>query len=301
MQYRISTSMASICKNLTVEQAMRMVREAGFASVDFPFSVYSTGENAPMKRESWRSWVRGVAELSHALDLPVTQAHATWEQGIPADFRYEPPREIFFRTMEACRMVGCRHLIFHPVRQLERVDSLSMRNRIHDWNVRWFHDLIGAAEQFDVIINLENTFDSHHVQQPGDLPYPYTTAQDMLELLHDIGSARVQLCLDTGHANISAQDIPAMVRAIRGELATVHLNDNYGRIGPVYEDLHLFPGYGRIEWQEVFRALREIRFSGVMNIEPIGELKHVSDPVRKIQLRAAADTLQAMLREAGCD
>ena len=183
MQYRISTSIASICKNLTVEQAMGMVREAGFASVDFPFSVYSTGENAPMKREAWRSWVRGVAELSRALDLPVTQAHATWEQGIPADFRYEPHQEIFFRTMEACRMVGCRHLIFHPIRQLERVDSLSMRSRIHDWNVRWFHDLIGAAEQFDVIINLENTFDSHHVQKPGDPPYPYTTAQDMLELL----------------------------------------------------------------------------------------------------------------------
>ena len=300
MQYRISTSIASICRNLTVEKAMGMVGEAGFEAVDFPFSVYSTGENAPMKREAWHSWVREVAELSRTLGLPITQAHATWEQGIPADFRYEPPHEIYYRTMEACRMVGCRHLIFHPVRQLERVDSLSMRRRIHDWNVRWFHDLVGAAEQFNVIINLENTFDSHHVQKPGDPPYPYTTTRDMLELLHDIGSARVQLCLDTGHANISAQDIPAMIRAYRGELATVHLNDNYGRIGPVYEDLHLFPGYGRIEWREVFRALREIRFSGVMNIEPIGELKHISDPVRKIQLRAAADILQTMLGDTDC-
>ena len=119
----------------------------------------------------------------------------------------------------------------------------------------------------------------------------------MLDLVRDIGSSRVAVCLDTGHANISAQDIPQMIRLLRSDLATVHLNDNYGYISPIYEDLHLFPGYGRIDWQGVFTALEEIRFRGSYNIEPIGELKHLPDSVRQIQLRAAADTLRALLRE----
>lgn len=296
MLYQISTSISSICRNLTVYDAMKIAKDASFDSVDFPFSVYGNSDDGALYSDNWRIWLREVVSASRALSLPITQAHAPWRQSIPADFHYESPYELYSRTMEACSAVGCRQLIFHPMRQLERVDSPTMRQRIHDWNVRWFHDLLPAAESNGIIINLENTFDSHHVQQIGDAPYPYTTAQDMLDLMHDVGSSRIQICLDTGHANISKQDIPAMIRAFGRNLATVHLNDNYGRVGPIYEDLHLFPGYGRIDWPEVFRALREIRFSGVMNMEPIGELKHLPNELRRIQLRAAADTLRILLR-----
>ena len=295
MNERISTAMASFCRDRSVAETMSLVKTAGFDSLDFPFSAYSNGASAPLNRENWRQWAREVKMISEDLQLPVTQAHASWQQAMGENFRYERPDDLYLRTMEACHILGCRQLIFHPIRQPDRVDSLSMRRRIHDYNIHWFHDLIPAAEAFDIIINLENTFDSHHTQKPGDPPYPYTTAQDMLDLLYDIGSGRVALCLDTGHANISAQDIPSMIRAFRGHLETVHLNDNYGRISPVYEDLHLFPGYGRINWQEVFAALRDIHFQGVMNMEPIGELKHLPDEIRLIQLRAAADTLRGLL------
>lgn len=297
MQKQLSISIASLCRNQPLDSVLRMVKAADFDSVDFPFSTFSNSPLSPLNQPNWQDWMRQVKDLTKEIGLPITQAHASWEQSIPADFRYEAPHDLYYRTMEACRMVGCRHLIFHPLRQPERVDSLAMRQRIHEYNVRWFHDLISAATENDVIINLENTFDSHHVQKPGDLPYPYTTAQDMLDLMRDIGSLRVQICLDTGHANISAQDIPAMIRAFRRDLATLHLNDNYGRIGPIYEDLHLFPGYGRIEWKGVFDALRETGFDGPMNIEPIGELRTASEQVRLIQIRAAADTLRALLGE----
>lgn len=297
MQKQLSISIASLCRNQPLDSVLRMVKAAGFDSVDFPFSTFSNSPLSPLNQPNWQDWMRQVKDLTKEIGLPITQAHASWEQSIPADFRYEAPHDLYYRTMEACRMVGCRHLIFHPLRQPERVDSLAMRQRIHEYNVRWFHDLVSAATENDVIINLENTFDSHHVQKPGDLPYPYTTAQDMLDLMRDIGSLRVQICLDTGHANISAQDIPAMIRAFRRDLATLHLNDNYGRIGPIYEDLHLFPGYGRIEWKGVFDALRETGFDGPMNIEPIGELRTASEQVRLIQIRAAADTLRALLGE----
>ena len=297
MQKQITISIASLCRNQPLDSVLRMVKAAGYTGVDFPFSTFSNSPLSPLNQPDWQNWVRQVKDLTQEIGLPVTQAHASWEQGIPADFHYEAPHDLYYRTMEACRMVGCRQLIFHPLRQLERVDSLAMRQRIHEWNVRWFHDLVSAAVENDVIINLENTFDSHHVQQPGDPPYPYTTAQDMVDLMRDVGSLRVQICLDTGHANISAQDIPAMIRTFRRDLATLHLNDNYGRIGPIYEDLHLFPGYGRIEWKGVFDALREIGFGGPMNIEPIGELRGASEQVRLIQIKAAADTLRALMGE----
>ena len=297
MQYQISSAMASFCRELDLRTAMEEIKESGFDALDFPFSVYSSGPDTPMAGDDWQSWVGNLKNLSEELRLPIHQAHATWKQAIGEDFQYEPPREIYYRTMEACRATDCHQLIFHPLRQPGRVETPEFRQKIHEYNVRWFRDLRKAAEEYDVIINLENTFDSHHVQLPGDPPYPYTGAEDMLALARDIGGDHVGICLDTGHANISGQNIPAMIRTYGEKMTTVHLNDNYGLIAPVYEDLHLFPGCGRICWDEVFGAMKEIRFHGVYNVEPVAELKRMPDSVRRIQLRAGADSLRALLAE----
>lgn len=294
---KISSSMASVCRNTELDTAFSLFHDAGFDSVDFPFNVYSSQPDAPLLADDWRQWVREVSALSQRYALPVTQAHATWSQSIPDDFHYESPLDVYRRTFEACRMLDCRQLIFHPLRHTGRIATQPLRQRIHDWNVRWFCELAAMAEQFDAMVNLENTFDSHHTQLSGDPLYPYTTAQDMRALLLDIGSTHVSLCLDTGHANISGQDIPAMIRLYGSDLKTVHLNDNYGNIRPVYEDLHLFPGYGAIEWKPIFAALREVVFAGVINMEPIAELKRMPNSIRLVQLRAAADTLR-LLAEA---
>lgn len=290
----ISSAMASFCVGTTVEDAMATIRDAGFDSLDFPISVYSRPLDAPLRQENWRDWVRHVRRTADALQLPITQAHASWEQAIPEDFHYESPYEIYERTMEACWMLGCHQLIFHPVLYLHRIERESLKSRIHDWNVRWFHELLPLAEKYDITINLENTFDYRHVQKPGDPAFSYTAAADLLELMHGVGSCRVQLCLDTGHANISGQDVPAMIRAYRGNLSTLHLNDNYGMIWPVYEDLHLFPGYGKLEWGPIFDALREIGFRGVLNIEPVAELLRMSREIRVTQLQAAVRVLRML-------
>ena len=126
------------------------------------------------------------------------------------------------------------------------------------------------------------------------LHIPYCKAKCRYCDFYSAPGARGKLCLDTGHAHISGQDVPEMIRAWRGNLATLHLNDNYGLIRPVFEDLHLFPGYGTLEWKPIFDALRDIRFRGVLNIEPVVELARMPRAVRVIQLRAAAQTLQVL-------
>ena len=295
MQYKISSSIASFCKTTGMETAMEQLKAAGFSSLDFPLYIYSVGFDAPLMRENWREWVRELGNLSRRLSLPITQAHAPWVQDIPADFSYEAPWELYYRCIEACAILDCPHLVFHPVRQRERVDSAAMRRRIHDWNVRWFHDLCATAERWGVRLSLENTFDSHHVQKQGDLPYPYTTAEDMMALVRDIGSAYVGLCLDTGHANLSGQDIPAMIRAFRGNLFTLHLNDNRGAGEQGKEDLHLFPGEGEISWQPVLRSLREISYQGMWNLEPIATLPSAENTQRIALLAEARRGCEGLL------
>ena len=295
MDQLFSSAIASYCSKTDLFTAMTIVREAGFQGLDFPFSVYSAGYRPPLLQEDWKSWIKSVYEYARRIGLLIHQGHAPWLQDIPSDFTYVPPGEIYFRTLEAANILGCRHVVFHPVRLRERVDSLSVRRRIHDWNVRWFHELIPAAEKFDVYINLENTFDSHHLQKAGDPPHPYTTGEDMMELLRDLASDRVRLCLDTGHANNAGQDIPSMIRMFRSDLATVHLNDNFGYRETGFSDLHLFPGEGNISWPEVLKALKDVNFRGVMNIEPIGSLPSLTDGERRDRLSQGLKDLRQMV------
>ena len=297
MNYPISSAMASFCTTTSVRDAMLTIKEAGFDSLDFPISVYSRPLDSPLRKDDWREWVRSVREISDELQLPVTQAHASWEQAIPLDFSYEAPYEIYLRTMEACHMLGCRHLIFHPVLYLHRIENEATKDVIHEWNVRWFRELLPYAEKFDLIINLENTFDYRHVQRDGDPIFTYTNAADMLRLREGIGGDRVRICLDTGHANISGQNVPAMIRAYGSYLTTLHMNDNLGLITPVFEDLHYFPGYGKLDWHGIFTALLDVEYCGVVNIEPVSELKRHSRPIRLIQLSAAAQILRVYMSE----
>ena len=121
---------------------------------------------------------------------------------------------------------------------------------------------------------------------------PYTTADDLLELARRLNSPHVRLCLDTGHANIAGQNVPEMIEKYGNLLDTLHLNDNYGYISPVFEDLHLFPGYGRLDWHAIFAALHENGYSGTINIEPVAELDRLPRELRVLQFSTALEILK---------
>ena len=289
---KYTSAMAHFCKTTTVFDAMQTIRDAGFDGLDFPISVYSRPLDSPLRKDDWRQWTREVRRFSDRIGLPVLQAHASWEQTVAEDFHFEPPYEIYARTMEACHILGCRNLVFHPVLYLFRVRGEGRKERLHEWNVQWFRALLPLAEKFDLVIELENMFDYRHVQLPGDPAFPYTSAEDMLALCDWLNSDRVRICLDTGHANIAGQDVPAMIRRYGDRLAVLHLNDNFGKIEPVFEDLHLFPGYGLLDWEAIFSALHEIRYDGTVNMEPVAQLDRMPPELRVLQLRTALEILR---------
>jgi len=97
-----------------------------------------------------------------------------------------------------------------------------------------------------------------------------------------------------GHANIAGQDVPRMIRMYADKLGSLHLNDNYGKIGPIYEDLHLCPSYGRLPWKDIFEALEEIGYEDTLNMEVNAEIPKIPIPLRVIQLRTAIEVMNTM-------
>lgn len=293
---KVCCAISGISRAGSVFDALKTVKDAGFDGVDFPFSTYSRKADTALSQDAWwREWVTAVKTYLAELGLPVMQAHAPWEQSIPKDFSYQSPYPVYFRALEACAMLGCTRLVFHPLLYPYRVESAAIAAKIDDYNVRWFREILPAAARLGITVELENMFDYYHVQHSGDPAYVYTTAANLLRLADALGSQNVGFCLDTGHANISGQSVPDIIRAYGARLGCLHLNDNYGRSNGLYEDLHLPIGEGTLDWPPIFAALREIGYCGVYNLELIADLAKLPPEQRTERLRKACDNVKKQL------
>jgi len=175
------------------------------------------------------------------------------------------------------------------------VETKTLYDKLVDYNVRWFRELIEPAKTAGVHISIENTCDG----RPQKFHAPFTRASDMMALIERIDEPSYGICLDTGHAHIMSQDIPAMIRAFGKHLRTLHLNDNLGRITPVHPDQHLFPGAGTVDFQSAFDALKDITFAGIINLEPGQFLTRLPVEVRDAAMAGGALVAKAYMEVVG--
>lgn len=292
----ISSSSYTDC---SITECMKLIRNAGYDSVDF--NLYDFCQtNGPMLASDWKEWIKKVLQATKDAGLIVGQIHAVFGLFAASDLLYEPPDEIIHRNIEACAMLGCTELVFHPVFYRSIVDTRKIREKLFDYNVRWFKELLVPAKRYGIHIDLENTFD----RRPQPYHPPFSTASDLLELTEAIGDKSVGICLDTGHANIMSFDIMDMIRSFGNKLRVLHLNDNLGSIEPcagqsVLSDQHFFPGTGIIDFLQVFTTLKEIGFKGILNLEPGDFLLRLPISVRNAYIAGGASIIRSFAKEAG--
>jgi len=88
------------------------------------------------------------------------------------------------------------------------------------------------------------------------------TVEDGLRMIDEIGSERLGILLDTGHANVNGEDLAEVVRALKDVPFHIHIDDNHGD-----SDGHLIPGQGNIDFAPFAQALSEIGYRGFVSAE----------------------------------
>lgn len=300
MKHLVSTAYGALLRQHDIPTALAMLHKAGYDAVDFNLCTYCEAPDRPMYQENWREWVKGIRDLMDENHLVVGQIHSHWkhETQVNEDFSFDPPEQVIYDNFEAAAILGCKRLIFHPIQRFYRLPDAADRQKVLDACVAWFRYLLPTAEKWGVEIHIENLFDHKHVQLEGDPFLAYCTADDILYVVNQLNHPLVKICLDTGHANINKQDIGAMIRQFGDKLGSLHLNDNFGKIGPIYEDVHMLPGDGRINWKEVFAALHEIGYEGTLNMEPSASLQEQAPNIQFIRIKAARDVVAALMENA---
>lgn len=298
---RMSCSAGAMSRVSDLDSLIALLSRAGYDTVDFWLFRYCNAPTEPMWQDNWREWVCETRAKLDAAGIAVGQVHAWWDHPdqVMEDGSFDLPGEIFRRNIEACRMLSSDKLVFHPIERWHRNTQPEHRQWVLDANVAWFSALLPCAEEFGVQLLIENLFDYKHVQQPGDQPFPCGTAEDVLYIINKINHPLMKACLDTGHANIAGSDVAGMVRLYGDKLAALHLQDNFGKIGPIYEDIHMNLTCGRIPWQEVFAALCDIGYQGTLNLEVNAELPRLPDELRLVHLKYGRELLRTIVRLYG--
>ena len=98
-----------------------------------------------------------------------------------------------------------------------------------------------------------------------------------------LSSEGVGLCLDLGHAHISAQlrrtSLAGFIEPVLDSVTLVHAHDNYGArrdqdgsralgVDPVRLDLHLPPGRGNLPWHEVAPLVMRTGVPMILEVHP---------------------------------
>ena len=84
-----------------------------------------------------------------------------------------------------------------------------------------------------------------------------------MDYVDALGSERFGVCLDVGHAALVSQDPAEMIYTLGNKyLFATHMHDN-----TTLSDDHMIPGYGKLDWISIGKALNDIGYEGVFNYE----------------------------------
>lgn len=93
----------------------------------------------------------------------------------------------------------------------------------------------------------------------------YRSPEDVWKAIEPL-DARIGLCLDVGHAMRAKADSVAAIRRYASRLYDLHLKDSLAEPGSP-TDIPTEIGTGRMDIRGILRALREIKYSGVVAFE----------------------------------
>ena len=144
-----------------------------------------------------------------------------------------------------------------------------MESEIRERNKAVLAQLVDHLEGKDFTICLENLTNGSGPLSDGNYKYSvHYRVEELLWYIEQLGDEHLGICLDTGHLNLTkACSQGAFIRKAGKHLKALHIADNQGAT-----DQHLMPfGVGKVDFEDVFSALKEIGYDGIYNLEIPGE------------------------------
>ena len=267
MSKKISISGGRVQSTYGCEEALRILKRAGFDGIDFDLDCFRGYGKLPnivdMPHDEFVAYFKNIRAVADEIGLEIPTAHSNLDGYVKDVERNEWLRAKAKRDLEAASILGAKYCVIHSVSNL-RWGLDADPNILHQLNQKMYEDFTPWAEEFGVCLTLES-FGSTTVNGVRGYDH-FANHKAMLFEYDSIKTENKAFCLDSGHTNVAVGGgclpVPDYIRYFGNRIKMLHLHDNDG-----INDQHLIPGFGYIDWPAVFDALEEIGYDGYYNYE----------------------------------
>ena len=261
----ISTEIASLSKLVGEEKAVEYIAKAGFDAWDFSmFSMvrydWGTGEvsktDHPLSGDNYIEFARKLKKIGEDNGIHCNQSHAPFPV-------YSPEiRSYLKRAIECTAEAGGKICVIHP-------DNFKSPEE----NAEMYLELLPFAKGCGVKIATENMWNWD--SEKGHSSFAAcATPKSFCDHIDVINDDFFVACLDIGHAEMKGSDTTAveMIKALGDSLQALHIHDN-----DKLNDSHQIPFSMNINFSEIIKALKEIKYSGYFTLEADSYLKDYTE------------------------
>ncbi len=234
---------------------LEKIKEMGFDTVEVP--IFDTNP------ENWYEWRKKLDELG-LKRIAVTICGADFNQ-ISADAAMrEATLERNKRAVDCALVLGANLLTGPYHSALCHFTGKPATSEEWNWAVENLRELAQYADDLGITLGLEylNRFESYLV----------SCADELLRLVEDINHPACKLMFDTFHANIEEKSLGDAIRKIAPHLVHVQVSENDRST----------VGKGNVDWEDVFKALKDIDYQGCLSVEAFSEKLAVANIWRKM-------------------
>lgn len=190
-------------------------------------------------------------------NFEISQGHLWLKIKICAD---DTALEELFRWIDMYEEIGIKNMVLHCDNLSET--NLSREEKIEK-NIEKLQILAEYIKNKEITVCLENL----RPRSPEETELVDRSAADLLYIIERIGSSKFGICLDTGHLNLTDKNQREFILKAGDKLKALHITDNDGNT-----DQHLMPfNRGTVDFPEIIKALKEIKYNGIFNLEIPGE------------------------------
>jgi len=243
--------------NLDTVEAIKMVAEAGFDALDLSlFRMNREGD--ALAGDNYKAEVERIRLAAEEYGMSFEQAHAPFGFKDYADYEGEV-LPLTLRAIEIAGMLGVKIMVVHPIHY---GDYRKAKQEMHDLSIKYYRQLIPYCEKYGVKVALENMWQCNALTgyiEDDTCSRP----EEFAQWIDEINSPWITGCLDLGHCGITGESAADFIRYLGADrIGCLHVHDNDNHC-----DTHTSPFYGKMDWDGITAALKEIGYKGNFTYE----------------------------------
>lgn len=233
--------------------AVKMIADAGFDAYDL--SMFDT--NLPLYKEGYHEYLKKIKETADKCGIRCTQSHAPFPSAISGNDEFNKKRfDEIVRAFECAAYLGAEIIVVHPIQHFKDGDDP------HQMNVEFYKKLLPYAKKFGIKIATENMW-GYDEKRACCIKNVCSDAEMFNKMIDDINDEYLVGCLDLGHCGLVGEEAQDMLRQMGSKrIKALHIHDNDYR-----NDSHTIPYMGKMNWEEIMKAIAEIGYEGNFTYE----------------------------------